>query len=134
MMAMLVLAGCAAPAAPTPKPSGDFAQAMPPGVARLPRPRLGDDFYGYVNNQWLATYKLPADKASFGAAEELADQSESEVRGMIEEIIAAHPAKGTIEQKIADLYSAALDETGDRGARARSDPAASGAHPRGDDA
>ncbi len=108
--ATLILSACAAPTAPTVPSAEDFAQKMPPNVARLPRPRLGDDFYGYVNNQWLATYKLPADKASFGAAEELADQSELEVRTMIEEIIAAHPAKGTIEQKIADLYSAALDE------------------------
>ncbi len=108
--ASLILAGCTAPASPAPKRSGDFVTQMPPNVARLPRPRLGDDFYGYVNNQWLATYELPADKASFGSAEELADQAEIEVRTMIEEIIAARPAKGTIEQKIADLYAAALDE------------------------
>jgi endothelin-converting enzyme/putative endopeptidase len=108
--ASLFLTACTVPAAPAPQHAGDFVQEMPPNVARLPRPRLGDDFYGYVNNQWLATYKLPADKASFGAAEELADHSESEVRTMIEEIITARPAKGTIEQKIADLYAAALDE------------------------
>ena len=108
--ATLVLAACAAPTAAAPKLADDFVTQMPANVARLPRPRLGDDFYGYVNNQWLVTYKLPADKASFGAAEELADQAEREVRTMIEEIIASHPAKGTIEQKIADIYAAALDE------------------------
>lgn len=82
----------------------------PRSIARLPRPRAGDDFYGHVNSEWLNSYILPADKASYGAAEELAETSEAEVRKMIEEIIASHPKPGTVEQKIADLYAAALDE------------------------
>lgn len=106
--ALLALAACAVPA---PRAGTDPAvQVKPSNVARLPRPRLGDDFYGYANADWLATYQLPADRASYGAAEELGDQAETEVREMIEHIVAAHPAKGTIAQKIADLYTAALDE------------------------
>ena len=27
----------------------------------------GDDFFTYVNGKWLATFKIPADKASYGA-------------------------------------------------------------------
>lgn len=76
----------------------------------MPRPRLGDDFYGYANADWLATYRLPDDLASYGAAEELGEQADREVRQLIEGLVAAHPPKGTVGQKIADLYTAALDE------------------------
>ena len=31
----------------------------------------GDDFYEYVNEDWLASYDLPADKMSIGAADAL---------------------------------------------------------------
>jgi putative endopeptidase len=106
--ASLALAACAAPAPPA--PTADTVAAPNQQVARLPRPRLGDDFYGHVNSEWLVSYELPADKASSGATEELVERTEENVRRMIEEIIAAKPAKGTVEQKIADVYAAALDE------------------------
>lgn len=70
----------------------------------------GNDFYQFVNQDWLAANELPADKASIGAAEELSEQSDRDVRAMIEEIVASSPRAGTIEQKIADLYSAAMNE------------------------
>ena len=70
----------------------------------------GQDFYSYVNSDWLKSYQLPPDKLSIGPAEELTDRSDADVRGMIERIIAEDPAPGTLERKIADLYSAAMDE------------------------
>ena len=109
--ASLALAACAAPTPP----------ALPPGIAVAPkligeettsaeRPAFGDDFYGHVNHDWLSTYKLPADKSSSGATEELTEAVEANVRRMIEEIAASKPAPGTVDQKIADIYTAALDE------------------------
>ena len=112
----LALGACAAPA-PIAEPG-----VLPPGIAVAPRllaeeitrerPDLGDDFYGHVNFDWLSTYQLPADKTSSGATEELTEAVEKNVHAMIVEIVASKPAKGTIEQKIADLYSAAMDEAG----------------------
>jgi len=72
----------------------------------------GEDFYNYVNSEWLASYQLPPDKLSIGAAEELTEQSDAVVRKMIEEIVATNPAPRTLERKIADLYAAAMDEDG----------------------
>ena len=111
-LSALALTSCAVPAAPAQKPGGLSALMDAPQrtIARLPRPRAGDDFYGHVNSDWLNSYELPPDKASYGAAEELGEHAEAEVRTMIEDIIASHPATGTVEQKIADLYAAALDE------------------------
>src|SRR5690349_11266832 len=31
----------------------------------------GDDFFAYMNGQWLDTFPIPADKASYGVAEKL---------------------------------------------------------------
>ena len=69
----------------------------------------GEDFYQFVNADWLATAEVPDDKYSIGAAEALTEQSDSDVRAMIEELIATKPRAGTIEQKIADLYTSAMD-------------------------
>ena len=106
--AALILAACAAP-------------ALPPGIAVAPqliveetaprdRPALGDDFYGHINHDWLSTYTLPADKTSSGATEELTEAVEANVHRLIEDIVASRPARGTVEQKIADVYAAAMDE------------------------
>lgn len=89
---------------------------LPQGFSLKSQPRAsrnyepGDDFYQYVNKDWLAANNLPPDKVSIGAAEELTEKSDADVRTMIEEIGASKPAPGTIEQKIADLYTSAMDE------------------------
>jgi putative endopeptidase len=70
----------------------------------------GDDFYAYVNKDWLESHDLPPDKVSIGATDALMEQADSDVRDMIEELVASRPAAGTIEQKIADLFTSALDE------------------------
>ena len=134
-VAVAMLAGaCAGPratehrAALTPTEQRALAQLLhqddqtPPLLQRAPlkstepedgvKTEAGEDFYSYVNSEWLASYQLPPDKLSIGAAEELTDQSDAVVRTMIEEIIAANPPAGTLERKIADLYTAAMDEAG----------------------
>ncbi len=70
----------------------------------------GQDFFGYVNGDWLSTFTLPPDKVSAGVAEDISEKSDEDVRDMIEDLIRAKPAPGTLERKIADLYSAAMDE------------------------
>ena len=55
----------------------------------------GQDFFGYVNGDWLSTYQLPPDKVSAGVAEDISEKSDEDVRIMIEEIIKAKPAPGT---------------------------------------
>ncbi|MDP3494320.1 MAG: M13 family metallopeptidase [Hyphomonadaceae bacterium] len=128
--AAILLVACASPPATdqqpglTPAEKHALAQLLPeenlPGFqsARLrsqepadgEKTTPGQDFYSYVNSEWLASYQLPPDKLSIGAAEELTEKSDADVREMIEDIIVTNPAPGTLERKIADLYSAAMDE------------------------
>ena len=44
----------------------------------------GDDFFKYANGKWLATFKMPADKARFGAFDALGDKSEADVKTVVE--------------------------------------------------
>ena len=60
----------------------------------------GDDFYGFANGRWSETTAIPADKASYGAFDTLADLSRDRTRGILE------AAKG---QKIGTAYATYLD-------------------------
>jgi putative endopeptidase len=70
----------------------------------------GDDFYRFANGTWLSTYELPADKSAFGNFHELFETSQERVQSLIEELAAARPETGSVEQKIGDYYSSYLNE------------------------
>lgn len=68
------------------------------------------DFFRYVNGKWLENTQIPADKARWGSFDALAENAENNVLLLIKELAAAEHAKGSDEQKIADLYQSFLDE------------------------
>ena len=70
----------------------------------------GDDFFKYVNGKWLATFKIPADKASYGAFDLLNDKAEEDVRTLLAELGKTRPAPGSVGQKVIDLYESWMDE------------------------
>ena len=72
----------------------------------------GDDFYKYVNGKWIATYKIPADKARYGIFDALRDKSESDVKALLEELSKAPPPAGSVKQKVVDFYNSWMDEQG----------------------
>ncbi|WP_396157708.1 M13 family metallopeptidase [Flavobacterium sp.] len=69
----------------------------------------GDNFANYVNGAWLKTMKIPADKASYGAFDLLYDQSQKDVKAIIEEAAKGNAAEGTDEQKIGDCFSSFMN-------------------------
>jgi len=62
----------------------------------------GDDFDEYANGGWLKATAIPADKASFGAFDTLADLSRERTHGILE-------AEGARGSKIGTAYVAYLD-------------------------
>ncbi|MGV3698216.1 M13 family metallopeptidase [Flavobacterium sp.] len=72
----------------------------------------GDNFANYVNGTWLKTMKIPADKASYGAFDMLYDQSQKDVKAIIEEAAKSNAAEGSDEQKIGDYYASFMDRKG----------------------
>ncbi|MFN3752923.1 M13 family metallopeptidase [Flavobacterium sp.] len=69
----------------------------------------GDNFAAYVNGAWMKTAKIPADKASYGAFDMLVDQSQKDVKAIIEEAAKGTNAEGSDEQKIGDYYASFMD-------------------------
>jgi len=87
-----------------------MTDVLPSGLATGdfdPAIRPQDDLYRHVNHTFLSTTEIPADKARWGSFHLLADQSEKDVRAIIEESQGAEP--GTEARKIGDLYASFMD-------------------------
>src|SRR3954465_13997683 len=72
--------------------------------------RPQDDLFGHVNGRWLDTTDIPADRSSWGAFVQLAEQSEERVREIIESLAAQEHEHGSKAQKIGDLFSSFMAE------------------------
>jgi putative endopeptidase len=75
-----------------------------------PTVRPQDDMYRHVNGAWLDKAEIPSDRAADGAFYFLRDESEKNVRVIIEELAESGGAFGTNAQKIADLYNDFMNE------------------------
>ena len=71
--------------------------------------RPGDDFFMYMNGTWIDRTEIPADKGSYGGPQILDDESQENVKAIIDEAASGDFEKGTDEQKIGDLYNAYMD-------------------------
>ncbi len=72
--------------------------------------RPQDDFYQYVNGTWLGETEIPADKSNYGSFDLVSDETEKNLRELIEEVSADSSAtQGSAAQKIRDYYKAYLD-------------------------
>ena len=70
-----------------------------------------EDFYQYANGSWMKANPVPADKARWGAFEELADRNRLVLKSIVEETSArADWPKGSVRQKVGDFYAAGMDE------------------------
>jgi predicted metalloendopeptidase len=68
----------------------------------------GDNFYEYVNGNWLKNTEIPSDRSRYGSFSVLADQAEKRVRAIIEN--AASDENPTADEKrIGDFYNAYLN-------------------------
>ena len=69
----------------------------------------GDNFANYVNGTWYKNTKIPADKASYGAFDILYDQSQVDVKAIIEAAAKGSNADGSDKQKIGDYYASFMN-------------------------
>lgn len=70
----------------------------------------GDDFDAYANGEWRKTAEIPADRSSTGVFLKVFELSEQRNKDLVQSIAASKPAAGTDEARIADYYSAFMDE------------------------
>ena len=72
--------------------------------------RPGDDFYQYVNGDWLAHHEIPPDKAAWGQSSVVGDETNLRIVKLIEAVAADRNAHGESRQ-VADFYNAYMDES-----------------------
>ena len=71
----------------------------------------GDDFFAYALGTWLRDAPIPADKSRAGYNYDLPDETEREVRRMVEDA-AKQPNQPAFVRQIVDYYGAWMDEAG----------------------
>ena len=72
---------------------------------------LKDDFYQYATGGWQAANPLKPEFARYGTFDQLRETNEVRVNELYAEIAKSKFEKGTVDQKIADLYNMGLDST-----------------------
>ena len=73
--------------------------------------RPGDNFFDYVNGNWLKTAQIPADRASTGAFQDLRIVSEKRMKTILEGLDRKPYARLTDdEKKLRDFYDAFMDQ------------------------
>ncbi len=88
-----------------------MSELLPAGINRddlSSEIRPQDDLYRYVNDRWMQSTPIPADKSGYGAFEVLREESEAAIREIVE-------AAGTVSEsvdakKVSDLYASFMDE------------------------
>jgi putative endopeptidase len=68
----------------------------------------GDDFWAYVNGTWDKNTPISPDRASAGPFVTLSDQSEKDVRQIVEQL-ANDPNRDRLGQQVGDFYSSFTD-------------------------
>ena len=72
--------------------------------------RPQDNFYRYVNGNWLKSHDIPGDKTAIGSFYDLRDKADEDVKAIIEELAATKNLKhGSDEQKVADIFRSYMD-------------------------
>ncbi len=72
--------------------------------------RPQDDFYRFVNGNWLAVTEIPSDRSNYGAFSLLQDGAEEDLREILEESAQAGAPHGSDTQKVGDFYASFMDE------------------------
>lgn len=81
-------------------------------VSRQTETHPGDNFFKYVNGNWIDSFEMPASETRYGAFSILREKSEQRVRNIIGELAVASPPINTLEGKIAAFYNTYMDLEG----------------------
>ena len=72
---------------------------------------LNDDFYQYATGGWQAANPLKPEFARYGTFDRLRESNEIRLNDLFADIAKSKFEEGTVDQKIADLYTMGLDST-----------------------
>ncbi|MDX5347329.1 MAG: M13 family metallopeptidase, partial [Hymenobacteraceae bacterium] len=115
LLAAVMLAGCSTSTTQETQ-TAETAETMAVTGAGLDLANLDttvnpcQDFYQYANGGWLKQNPVPASESAWGSFNELADQNNKVLRGIL--VSAAqnkNASKGSAAQKVGDFYAAGMD-------------------------
>ncbi|MEJ7611553.1 MAG: M13 family metallopeptidase N-terminal domain-containing protein [Ferruginibacter sp.] len=69
----------------------------------------GDNFYNYANGNWVKSAVIPDDQTGWGGFYTLYEDNLKKLKGILEEASRSNAAKGSLEQKTGDYYTAGMD-------------------------
>ena len=69
----------------------------------------GDNFFLYASGNWVKHTEIPASETAWGSFYTLADDNQKNLKKILEEVSSKNNAKGTADQKVADLYTSGMD-------------------------
>lgn len=69
----------------------------------------GEDFFAYSCGGWMKNNPIPDEFSRFGVTQVLNEQNNEWIKVIIEELSQSKHEKGSIEQKIGDLYALMMD-------------------------
>lgn len=72
--------------------------------------RPQDDFFRYVNGAWLAKTEIPADKSRYGMFNVLYDDTQENLKKLIQEASEMKAEPGSNNQKLGDMYNSYMNE------------------------
>ena len=72
---------------------------------------IKDDFYQYATGGWQAANPLKPEFARYGTFDRLRESNEVRLNDLFADITKSRFKEGTVDQKIADLYTMGLDST-----------------------
>ena len=67
------------------------------------------DFYQYACGGWMKNHPLTGEYSRFGSFDMLAENNRKQLKGLIVGLAAKPAARGTVAQKIGDIYNLAMD-------------------------
>ena len=71
--------------------------------------RAQDDFFRHVNGTWLTQTEIPADKSRYGLFNVLYDDTQENLKMLIQESANTRAIKGSNTQKIGDMYTSYMN-------------------------
>ena len=105
MIPIIMLAGC--------QPKGPKAGKLPAldltNMDTTVAP--GQDFYKYATHGWQVKNPLKPEFSRYGSFDALREKAQENLNAMFESLTTLEAKKGTVEQKISDLYKMAMDST-----------------------
>lgn len=72
--------------------------------------RPQDDFFQYACGGWMKKNPLPAAYSRYGSFDVLGEENNKRINGILKELLERTYTKGSVEQKLSDLYKLAMDE------------------------